>query len=75
MTFFELDPFNLPLEEIFAHMTVMGSLEEYADIKSVTVSNGMVCLYSDRYLTEPRAHYRPMGRSRFAPQLQSIGRI
>jgi len=55
VTFFELDPFNLPLEEIFAHVTVIGSLEEYADIKSVTVSNGMVCLYSDRYLTEPRA--------------------
>jgi hypothetical protein len=55
VTFFELDPFNLPLEEVFAHVTVMGSLEEYADIKSVTVSNGMVCLYSDRYLTEPRA--------------------
>lgn len=55
VTFFELDPFNLPLEEIFAHITVIGSLEEYADIKSVTVSNGMVCLYSDRYLTESRA--------------------
>jgi hypothetical protein len=55
VTFFELDPFNLPLEEIFAHVTVIGSLEEYADIKSVTVSNGMVCLYSDRYLTESRA--------------------
>jgi hypothetical protein len=55
VTFFELDPFNLPLEEVFAHVTVMGSLEEYADIKSVTVSNGMVCLYSDRYLTESQA--------------------
>jgi hypothetical protein len=55
VTFFELDPFSLPLEEIFAHLTVMGSLEEYSDIKRVTVTNGMVCLYSDRYLTEPRA--------------------
>jgi hypothetical protein len=55
VTFFELDPFNLPLEEVFAHITVMGSLDEYSDIKGVTVSNGMVCLYSDRYLTEPRA--------------------
>jgi hypothetical protein len=33
----------------------MGSMEEYADIKSVTVSSGMVCLYSDRYLTESQA--------------------
>ncbi len=55
VTFFELDPFNLPLEEIFAHITVMDGLEEYSDIKRVTVTNGMVCLYSDRYLTEPRA--------------------
>jgi len=55
VTFFELDPFNLPLDEVFAHLTVLSSLEEYSDIKTVTVSNGMVCLYSDRYLTEPRA--------------------
>ena len=55
VTFFELDPFDLPLEEVFAHITVMSSLDEYSDIRSVTVSNGMVCLYSDRYLTEPRA--------------------
>jgi hypothetical protein len=55
VVFFELDPFNLPLEEVFAHITVMGSMEEYADIKSVTVSSGMVCLYSDRYLTESQA--------------------
>lgn len=53
--FFEFDPFNLELAQVFAHLTVMGSLDEYTDIHRVTVSNGMVCLYSDRYLTEPRA--------------------
>lgn len=53
--FFESEPFNFPPEEVFAHLTVMDSLDEYADIKRFTVSNGMVCLYSDRYLTEPRA--------------------
>jgi len=55
VTFFELEPFSLPLEEVFAHLTVLSSLDEYSDVKTVTVSNGMVCLYSDRYLTEPRA--------------------
>ena len=53
--FFELEPFDLPLEEVFAHLTVMGTLEEYADIKRVTASNGMVYLFSDTFLTEPRA--------------------
>jgi hypothetical protein len=53
--FFELEPFNLKLEEVFAHLTIMGSLEEYADVKQLTVSNGMVYLYSDRYLAQPQA--------------------
>ena len=53
--FFGLEPFELPLEEVFAHLTIMAPLEEYADIKQLTVSNGMVYLYSDRHLTEPRA--------------------
>lgn len=53
--YFEFEPFCLELPEVFAHLTVMESLDEYSDIKRVTVSNGMVCLYSDRYLTEVRA--------------------
>jgi hypothetical protein len=53
--FFELEPFNLPLEEVFTCLTIMESLEEYADIRRITVSNGMVYLFSDTYLAEPRA--------------------
>jgi len=55
VAFFEFEPFSLELAEVFAHLTVMASLEEYADVKRVTVSNGMVYLYSDRFLTEPVA--------------------
>lgn len=53
--YFEFEPFSLELAEVFAHLTVMESLEEYADIRRVTVSNGMVYLYSDRFMTEPQA--------------------
>lgn len=53
--YFEYEPFSLELAEVFAHLTVMESLEEYADIRRVTVSNGMVYLYSDRFMTEPQA--------------------
>lgn len=53
--YFLLDPFNLQLEDVFAHIATMKATEAYADVKSVTVSNGMVYLYSDRFLTEPQA--------------------
>lgn len=55
VAFFEFEPFSLELAEVFAHLTVMESLEEYADIRKVTVSNGMVYLYSDRFMTQPIA--------------------
>lgn len=55
VAYFEYEPFLLELAEVFAHLTVMESLEEYADIRRVTVSNGMVYLYSDRFMTEPAA--------------------
>lgn len=53
--YFEFDPFSLELAEVFAHLTVMEGLEEYADIRKVTVSNGMVYLYSDRSMTPSQA--------------------
>lgn len=55
LEFFELDPFDLEFDDVLAHMKAILLDPDYTDIKPVTVSNGMVYLYSDKFLSEARA--------------------
>ena len=55
LEFFEFDPFGLKPDDVRTCMKAILADEAYADIKPVTVSNGMVYLYSDRWLSEAQA--------------------
>lgn len=55
LEFFEFDPFGLKFDDVLSHMKAILADEAYADIKPVTVSNGMVYLYSDKFLSEAQA--------------------
>jgi len=47
--------FGIKSDELEGHVARLLSQPEYADIKKVVTSNGIVYLYSDRYMTEPHA--------------------
>lgn len=55
LEFFEFDPFGLKFDDVLMHMKAILADEAYADIKPVTVSNEMVYLYSDKFLSEAQA--------------------
>lgn len=55
LEFFEFDPFGLEFEDILTHMKAILTDENYADIKAVEVSNRMVYLYSDKFLSQAQA--------------------
>jgi len=55
LEFFEFDPFGLKFDDVLMHMKAILAGEAYADIKPVTVSNGMVYLFSDKCLSEAQA--------------------
>lgn len=55
LEFFEADPFGLELDDVLTYMKAILKDEACADIKPVTVSNGMVYLYSDKFLSEAQA--------------------
>lgn len=55
LEFFEFDPFGLKFDDVLMHMKAILAGEAYADIKPVTVSNEMVYLYSDKFLSEAQA--------------------
>jgi len=55
LEFFEFDPFGLKPDDVRTCMKAILADEAYADVKPVTVSNGMVYLYSDRWLSEAQA--------------------
>jgi hypothetical protein len=55
LEFFELDPFGLKPDDVRTCVKAILADEAYADIKPVTVSNGMVYLFSDRWLSEAQA--------------------
>lgn len=55
LEFFEFAPFGLQFDDVLTHMKAILQDEAYADIKPVTVSNGMVYLYSDKFLSEAQA--------------------
>jgi hypothetical protein len=55
LEFFELEPFGLKFDDVLTHMKAILTDEAYADIKPVTVSNGMVYLFSDKFLSQAQA--------------------
>lgn len=55
LEFFEFEPFGLGFDDILANAKAILADEACADIRSVTVSNGMVYLYSDKFLSEGQA--------------------
>lgn len=55
LEFFEADPFGLEFDDVLTYMKAILMDEACADIKPVTVSNGMVYLYSDKFLSEAQA--------------------
>jgi len=55
LEFFECEPFDLRMDDVVTYVAAILADETYADIKPVTVSTGMVCLYSDKFLSEAQA--------------------
>jgi hypothetical protein len=52
---FEAEPFSMQADDIEATIEAMKTDEAYADIHTVTVSNGVVYLYSTRYMQDRAA--------------------
>lgn len=52
---FSKDPYYLKKEEISDILKQFESNDEYKDIKEVRASNGVLCLYSEEYLTKDYA--------------------
>jgi hypothetical protein len=52
---FELEPFSLVLDDVMIHAQTIRSTEAYSDIKQFETSNGVLYLYSDRYMSEEAA--------------------
>jgi hypothetical protein len=55
LEFFDCEPFCLGFDDVAAHVKTIAKDPAYADIKPVTVSNGMVYLYSDKFLSQAQA--------------------
>jgi len=55
LEFFEFEPFGLAFDDVLVHLKAILVDKAYSDIKPVTVSNGMVYLYSDKFLSEAQA--------------------
>jgi len=53
--FFSIDFFGMQPEEVHGYVDEILADEAYADIKPVVASNGVMYLYSDRFLEEPTA--------------------
>ncbi|MFA9424611.1 MAG: hypothetical protein ACERLG_13610, partial [Sedimentibacter sp.] len=48
-------PYNLKKEEISDLLNQFKNSDEYKDIKETKSSNGILCLYSEEYLTKDYA--------------------
>ncbi len=55
LEFFDCEPFGLKFDDVLTYMKAILKDEACADIKPVTVSNGMVYLYSDKFQSEGQA--------------------
>jgi len=55
LEFFQFEPFGLKAEDVLTYVKAILADEAYKDIRTVTVTNGMDYLYSDKFLSAGQA--------------------